>query len=59
MPYETGKDATPTQIIGEKLDANGAVIQSTVMTDSAFRGGYFSIHKLTNMRAMFRNMVVS
>lgn len=57
--YKLRVRVTPTQIIGEKLDANGAVIQSTVMTDSAFRGGYFSIHKLTNMRAMFRNLVIS
>jgi len=57
--YKLRVRVTPTQIIGEKLDANGAVVQSTVMTDSAFRGGYFSIHKLTNMRAMFRNMVIS
>jgi hypothetical protein len=50
---------TPTEIIGEKLDTDGSVLQATVMTDSTYRGGYFSVHKLTNMRAMFRNMVVS
>ena len=57
--YKVRVRVTPTEIIGEKLDPDGVVLQSTVMTDSTYRGGYFSIHKLTNMRAMFRNLVVS
>jgi CRP-like cAMP-binding protein len=57
--YKVRVRVTPTEIIGEKLDTDGSVLQATVMTDSTYRGGYFSVHKLTNMRAMFRNMVVS
>ncbi|MBS7703337.1 glycerophosphodiester phosphodiesterase [Chelatococcus asaccharovorans] len=48
-----------TQIIGEKLDADDMVVQSAVLTDTTFRGGYLSINKVTNARPMLRNFAVS
>ncbi len=57
--YKVRVRVTPTQVIGEKIDSGGSVLQATTMTDSTFRGGYFSIHKLTNARMMFKDMVIS
>lgn len=51
---------TPTQIIAEKIDSDGTtVLQACTMNDTMYRGGYISINKVTNARAMLKGMVIS